>query len=244
VCSSDLRSFGLVLAILLHAAAILFGGLLLGESKDKEHRSTTREVELLSNDSTEKKDEKPKEPVEKTEDMKTENEKPPDAESLMRDMQQSAAADSPGLDALSISAIESLLSGKTVSGGGADFGPGGSLMSGGRIGGTGRGRSMEDSKLENAFNPNEIDQKPRVAFQAAPVYPAEMSGKKVEGVVSVIFIVDASGKVLDLRVEKASHPAFEKPALDAVRQWRFEPAIKGGQRVACKMRVPIRFQRS
>ena len=36
--------------------------------------------------------------------------------------------------------------------------------------------------------------------------------------------------------------AFERPALDAVRQWKFEPGLKGGQRVGCKMRVPIRFK--
>jgi protein TonB len=71
-----------------------------------------------------------------------------------------------------------------------------------------------------------------------------MRGRKVEGVVSILFVVDSSGRVSGPRVEKSTHAAFEKPALDAVRQWRFEPAVKGGQRVACKMRVPIRFQPS
>ena len=56
--------------------------------------------------------------------------------------------------------------------------------------------------------------------------------------------MDASGKVADPRVEKSNNAAFEKPALDAVRKWKFEPAVKGGQRVSCKMRVPIRFQPS
>ena len=101
-----------------------------------------------------------------------------------------------------------------------------------------------DEKLESAFSLAEIDQKPRPVFQAAPVYPSEMRGKKVEGVVSVLFIVDAAGKVTNPRVEKSSHTAFDKPAMEAVKKWKFEPAIKGGQRVACKMRVPIRFQPS
>jgi protein TonB len=81
-------------------------------------------------------------------------------------------------------------------------------------------------------------------FQAAPVYPSAMRGKKVEGLVTVVFVVDPSGKVATPRVEKSTHPVFEKPALDAVKQWKFEPAVKGGQRVACKMRAPIRFQPS
>jgi protein TonB len=85
-------------------------------------------------------------------------------------------------------------------------------------------------KLENAFSLAEIDQKPRAITQPPPPYPAEMRGKKVEGVVSVIFVVDASGKVSRPKVERSTHSAFDKPALDAVKQWRFEPAIKGGQR--------------
>ncbi|HEY5138388.1 MAG TPA: energy transducer TonB, partial [Methylococcales bacterium] len=79
----------------------------------------------------------------------------------------------------------------------------------------------------------------RVAFQTAPVYP---SGVRTEGVVSVIFVVDQTGRVINPHVEKSTQQEFEKPAVDAVKQWKFEPAIKAGQRVACKMRVPIRFQ--
>ena len=33
----------------------------------------------------------------------------------------------------------------------------------------------------------------------------------------------------------------ERPALEAVRQWKFEPAVRGGEKVASKMRIPIRF---
>jgi len=71
-----------------------------------------------------------------------------------------------------------------------------------------------------------------------------MRGKKVDGSVSVLFVVDAGGKVASPQVEKSSHPAFDKPALEAVKQWKFEPAVKGGQRVGCKMRVTLRFQPS
>jgi protein TonB len=71
-----------------------------------------------------------------------------------------------------------------------------------------------------------------------------MRAKNVEGVVTLIFIVDDTGRVVNPRVEKSSHPQFEAPALAAVRQWKFEPAIKGGQRVSCRMRVPFRFQPS
>jgi protein TonB len=76
----------------------------------------------------------------------------------------------------------------------------------------------------------------------AGTFPQEMRSKSVEGVVTLIFIVDETGRVVNPRVEKASHPAFEAPALEALRQWKFEPAVKSGKRVSCRMRVPMRFQ--
>jgi protein TonB len=149
--------------------------------------------------------------------------------------------DGPALADASLGAIEAALNGLS---GGADFG--GSKMSyetGGRLGATGKGGPLE-AKGEGGFSLSEIDQKPRCVFQASPVYPAEMRGRKFTGAVIVLFIVDAAGKVTSQRVEKSSHQAFDRPAMEAVKQWRFEPGVKGGQRVACRMRVSIRFEQS
>lgn len=138
----------------------------------------------------------------------------------------------PELAEASLGQIEAALSGLTGSGDFADalnFSPGGQP-----------GAAEMGQNLDQAFSLSEIDQKPRVISQAVPVYPAVM--RKTDGSVYVRFVVDPAGRVSNLRIEKSSHPEFEKPALEAVKQWKFEPAIKAGQRVACKMRIPIRFQ--
>ncbi len=235
--------FTLLAAVVLHAGFLLFGGLLI--PKAKEDHGTLQEVDLLAEAEAEaeKKKEKPPEPDAKEkaeEEMETEDEPPPDAEELLRSLELSPVADAPALEAASLGAIEMALSGQ---GGGGDFGESLAFGSGGRIGGLGKPGALEED-LESAFSLAEIDQKPRPLFRAAPLYPAEMRGKKLEGVVTVIFVVDSSGRVAGPRVEASTHAAFEKPALDAVRRWKFEPAVKGGQRVGCKMRVPIRFQPS
>lgn len=229
-------SFGIICAVVLHVGFILFGGLLF--ISDKKDHGTLQQVELLSEDDISAEKQIPKEPEpEMSEEMETETEKPPDAAEMMRNLELSAAANAPELEAASLSAIEAALSGQA--GGGGDFTDALSFSSGGRIGGMGKGGALDES-LENAFSLAEIDQKPRAIFQAAPVYPA---GKRtLEVVVSVVFVVDSTGKVTNPRVEKSTDPAFEKPAVDAVKQWKFEPAIKAGKRVSCKMRVPIRFQ--
>jgi protein TonB len=234
------RVLGIVLAASLHVAFILFGGLLF--PKNEEDEGTLQEVELVSEDvaADEKKEEEEETPDEPAEDeLKTEAEEAPDVAEIMRNLELSAIDEPPALEAASLGAIEQALSGQAF---GGDFADALSFASGGRIGGT--GRADADQSLESAFSLAEIDQKPRAIFQSTPLYPSEMRHQKVEGVVTVIFIVDPSGKVSNPRVEQSTHPAFERPALDAVKQWKFEPAIKAGKRVNCKMRVPIRFQPS
>ena len=226
-------SFGIACAIVLHVGFILFGGLLFFSHKN-DH-GTLQQVELLSEDIAAEKERPRESEPEKTEEMETEQ--PPDASEVIRNIELSAAANAPELEAASLSAIEAALSGQAGCGG--DFAEAFSFSSGGRIGGMGKAGALDDS-FEKAFSLAEIDQKPRAIFQAAPVYPV---GKRaLEVVVSVVFVVDPTGKVTNPSVEKSTDPAFEKPAVDAVKQWKFEPAIKAGQRVSCKMRVPIRFQ--
>lgn len=226
--------FGIACAIMLHAGFILFGGLLF--PGQKRNHATLQQVDLLSAEDIAAEKEKPKEPEAAPEEMNPETEQPPDGAEIIRNLEMTAAANAPELEAVSLSSIEAALSGQAC---GGDFAEALSFSSGGRIGGTGKAGAMDEG-LEKAFSLAEIDQKPRPVFQAAPVYPA---GKRnLEVVVSVVFVVDQTGKVTNPRVEKSTEPAFEKPAVDAVKQWKFEPAVKAGQRVSCKMRVPIRFQ--
>ena len=232
------RLFGIVSAVVLHLGFIFFGGLFFGRLKEDQPK--LHQVDLLSADEVSD-PEKPKEvtPTQATEELATEAEEAPDAAEIMRNLETAPVNAAPALEAASLSAIEAALNGQ--GGGAGDFAQALSFTSGGQINGIGKAGAV-DQQLENAFSLAEIDQKPRVVFQAPPIYPAELRAKKVEGVVTLIFVVDAVGKVSDPRVEKSTNSAFDKPALDAVKQWKFEAAVKGGQSVACKMRAPIRFK--
>lgn len=235
--------FGLLLglgaAFLLHAAFILFGGLIF--PKDDSKGGSVQAVDLLADVDDVKKETKPEEKQETPpEEIETHDETPPDSADVLKNLDTPPSNDAPALEAASLSAIEAALSGQ---GGGGDFAEAIGFSSGGRIGGTGVAGGSEE-KIEEAFSLAELDQKPRAIVQTSPTYPAELRGKKIEGVVSVIFVVDASGKVENPRVEKSSHAAFETPALAAIRKWKFEPGLRAGQRVATKMRVSIRFPAS
>lgn len=231
-----------IAAVAIHGAVILFGGLLFMR---EEEQSSKRDVEIVAEelDDDRKEGEAQQEPP--PEEIKEQAEQPPDPNQPMQSAVESPVAgdDAPALDAASLSALEAALGGGAGGGGAGDFGGGGAtLASGGRIGGTGKGGAAEEDEFQGAFSMSEIDQRPRAVMQVAGQYPSEMRSRKVEGVVTVIFVVDDTGRVVNPRVEKSTHPEFEKPALEAVRQWKFEPAIKGGKRVSCRMRAPFRFQ--
>ncbi|MEQ1892295.1 MAG: energy transducer TonB [Planctomycetota bacterium] len=234
---------GVVCAVLLHLGFLLFGGILFAHEKPT---GSTREVELLSEleqEEEKKADEKEPEAEEpsESEELTQEEEPPPDAEEIIRSLELSPLQSAPALEAASLSAIEAALGGNLGAGG--DFSQGMDFTSGGRIGGSGKA-ALEEQGIDQAFSLAEIDQKPRAIFQASPNYPADLRGKKLEGVVTLTFTVDADGKVGEPRVEKSTHPSFDKPALEALKKWKFEPALRGGKRVACRMRVPIRFKPS
>ena len=203
---------GILIALVLHAGVILVGGLVFGGLK--KDQATLQVVDLLSDDiAAEKEKERPKEP-EPEKAPEIEPEKPPDAAEIIRSLELPDVVSAPALEAVSLSAIEAALGGQL---GGGDFASSLSFSSGGRIGGTGNGGAT-DEKLDDAFSLAEIDQRPRATFQSTPMYPAEMRGKKTEGAVTVVFVVDPSGKVTNPRVEKSSHAAFERAALEAVTE--------------------------
>jgi protein TonB len=95
--------------------------------------------------------------------------------------------------------------------------------------------------LDRIFSLAELDQRPRVLFQRVPHYPAELRRKNRQGTVYVVFLVDTDGRVIGPKVDKATDPAFERSALEAVSQWKFEPGTRNGEKVQFKMRVPITF---
>jgi len=83
---------------------------------------------------------------------------------------------------------------------------------------------------------------PPVAVRTvAPVYPDSMRRDHISGVVFVSCDVDAHGDVSDAKVEKATNPEFEAPALAALRRWKFKPAQRDGAAVPTHVSIPVKF---
>jgi len=124
------------------------------------------------------------------------------------------------------------------------------LAVGGATDGSGWGAAEFAVKLDTAlpggdaaqelFSLADLDQKPRVLHQPGPMLDAE-ARKAGGGTVYVLFVVDPDGRVESPIVHKQLHPALDRAALAAVKQWKFEPGRRNGQSVRFRMRVPITF---
>jgi len=81
---------------------------------------------------------------------------------------------------------------------------------------------------------------------SGPVYPPDAKTRGIEGAVVVRYGVSLDGRVVNARVERADpEGVFEDAALDAVRSWRYNPALKDGKAVAVEnVLSTVRFELS
>jgi len=85
-------------------------------------------------------------------------------------------------------------------------------------------------------------QAPKELSTVTPEYPKAMRASGIGAIVVIDFTVDVTGKVVDPVVESSNNPAFEEPALQAILQWKYKPAMEDGQPVESKMEQTLQFQ--
>ncbi|HET7535642.1 MAG TPA: energy transducer TonB [Candidatus Didemnitutus sp.] len=100
--------------------------------------------------------------------------------------------------------------------------------------GTGKGGT-------SIFDISQLDRAPVATAQPPPRFPQQYKNTVNEARVTVNFVVDASGRVINANVVDSTHPGFHEAALDGVRRWKFRPGMKAGRKVATNMLVTIRF---
>jgi TonB family protein len=86
---------------------------------------------------------------------------------------------------------------------------------------------------------------PRKLHNVNPTYPQKMRDAGLEGVVPLEATIGRDGTVQFTRVLTAQvHPDFAHAAIEAVRQWRFDPTLLNGAPVEVVMAVKVEFRLS
>lgn len=83
---------------------------------------------------------------------------------------------------------------------------------------------------------------PVVLFAPEPEFSEEARKAKVAGNVLVYLQVDVNGRPTHVRVLRGIGLGLDEKAMEAVRQYKFKPAMENGHPVAVEMNVEVNFQ--
>jgi periplasmic protein TonB len=127
----------------------------------------------------------------------------------------------------------------TGSGGGIGSGNGGGVGSGEGPGvGPGRGGGIGGG----VFRVGGGVSAPRAIFAPDPEYSEEARKAKYQGTCVLWLVVGPDGRTRDIRVARTLGLGLDQQAIEAVKQWKFEPAMKDGKPVAVQVNVEVSFR--
>jgi protein TonB len=93
------------------------------------------------------------------------------------------------------------------------------------------------------YTSDEVDEQVQRIGGPDPRYPEIMRSVGIEGVVLMRFVVGTNGRVEanSIQVVSSTNKAFEQPAIDVIRQSRFNPAKMRGTAVRQLVQQNVRF---
>jgi protein TonB len=86
-----------------------------------------------------------------------------------------------------------------------------------------------------------VVQSPEPLVYFTPFYPLSKRMEGIEGKVVLKFVIDRSGRIVNPTVSASTAPEFNEYALQAVRDWRFLPAISEGKPISLEVTSPVTF---
>ena len=127
----------------------------------------------------------------------------------------------------------------TGSGGGIGSGSGGGV-------GTGRGAGVGPGSGGGigggVFKVGGGISAPQAVSTPDPEYTEEARRAKTQGTCTLWLIVDAAGHPRDIRVVRGLGFGLDAKAMEAVKQWRFDPALKDGKPVSVQISIEVEFR--
>jgi TonB family protein len=82
---------------------------------------------------------------------------------------------------------------------------------------------------------------PKVVYRVEPEFSEEGRKNKLQGMVLLRAIIGVDGKAHDISVRRSLGMGLDERAIEAMKQWRFEPGKKDGQPVPVEISFEISF---
>jgi protein TonB len=138
-----------------------------------------------------------------------------------------------------LSRLPSVPSNGTGGGGGIGSGTGGGVGSGE---GGGFGPGFGGGTGGGIFHVGGGVSAPKLIYQPDPEYSEEARKAKFQGTCVLWVVVGPDGKPRDIKVARTLGLGLDEKAIEAVKSWRFEPALKDNKPVSVSINVEVSFR--
>lgn len=105
-----------------------------------------------------------------------------------------------------------------------------------------RSSSSSPSQSSSVYRVGGGVKAPRVISSPQPEYPEKARKGHVAGPIVIGLIVGSDGLVQRAKVLGGISPELDQAAVDAVKMWKYDPAIKDGRPVRVEITVEVAFQ--
>ena len=103
-------------------------------------------------------------------------------------------------------------------------------------------KEKDDSKpAPTVYTPGGDVKSPKVIHYVEPAFSSVSKEAFVDGVVRLKTTVTPDGLPIDIEVTKSLSAEEDRNAIDAVKQWRFQPGTKNGEAVHVRVGIEIAF---
>lgn len=120
--------------------------------------------------------------------------------------------------------------------------------------------TIEDDDIELVYNIDDIDfdepealpdgplrvggdvKAPKLVNRIDPKYPEIARKARIQGIVILEAIINKQGDVTDVKVLKSLNSLCDQAAMEAARQWKFEPGTQNDIPVDVVMTLTVQFQ--
>lgn len=82
---------------------------------------------------------------------------------------------------------------------------------------------------------------PRPTYTPEPEFSEQARHAKFQGTVVLGIVIDKTGKISRIRLERPLGMRLDENAMEGVKNWRFNPATRNGEPVAVAMNIEISF---
>ena len=79
-------------------------------------------------------------------------------------------------------------------------------------------------------------------FDPDPEYSEEARKAKYQGTVILWVVIGADGRPREMRIERSLGMGLDEKAMEAVKKWRFKPAMKDSQPVPVQVNIEVSFR--